>query len=1092
MATNLGLGFLFSASARGMAGALRVTQQGVAAIGAGLANIAKWASSNPIGSMIDALNLGVLRDIRSQMAGFVGMDTETARLTATIESFGVTADEAFSKVAAGLDLSGDEMARWRRTVTSAALATNTDVGGAVDAFSALHQSHLDLKKIGIPTFAQYLGLIKTAGLDGKKFTQTLGQLTNEFGLSDDQIKTLLDDYAHLSRLGNLGSEALGGMSEQLDTLRPFLVNTLKKRGPEAMMTMLRSTQALAGVMQNAFGGDPQANMAAALQLTQKLAESQFSLQGAFVGMGEIPEFQKALAQNFGSMQEAQELLSTDSVSFIRRLRDMRTELESKSPLMAASFMERMTRQLGEVDPQLANLFTQGTKVNEAFAKMGDTSGPIAGAEGALNRLEKAGMRTGRTLSDDVQLALDGFEHKLRAVGKQRIDELYRKKVIPAIGEFGDKLGELAKDDGVVGLVIRKLSDFQTIGMAAFLPMEKEWAQNLFVLAKQFAPLISALEPFMSALLPVAMLLPSLIASFATLGATLFANSGAILGALSGIAAAFAGVAFWEVALIAVAAAVHALMVGLAALAVAAGPAILLLGTDMGGKFAEMAGGWIEKMVPRIEDWVLRFSVWLDGVAAWIETAGDRGNIAQSIAQWFRDTFATGLGRGGELLSKFAPLKGVFIELGWSLVNLAGIAFDRAGLEVRAQFARMWESAVNIDWMQVGRAITTGIGSVLGSGASLVGSGLGSIDFVGMILGGIGKTEDLVIGLRKWMEDFDAASLMTSVTGKMQEFVAGIFGGPEIGGAVGEGLAGIDWGGVWSTVWEVMKATGSLVLEVDKLLLSLVWEGLKALGAGIWGFDKVLGQALWGVVTRAVPWLIEAVTGLGVAFMDAVLSLMAGIRGAMEDSMFSAFFLPITLGMKAFELIGGVVRDFWALINSIFGNSVNSVVGEDFELMWERTTTVFDGISATFWGLIDTVKLGLASLVDEFVGAWDMANRLGDAILNGVASGIGRAMAKLSAPVEFLKSVASKFGLTRIAVSTATDDNEEERQAGRRQILASGGTSEMEVLIGTLKGGFDLLHKDLLDMMKLQGSPSGRPRIAPPGTREAAVAGTGIS
>lgn len=668
---NLGLGFTFSGMADGLVDAAKSVKSGVGGVVSAVGGMAD-AVTDKIGNMSQVLQMSALNDIKGSISSFTGMDTDVARLTSTFESMRVESDAALSRIGAGLDMSGRELNRWKGRVTSAAIATNVGIGDAAQAFEALARNQIELADHGIPSFEDFIRIMQVTGMDASKFAESSAMLTKQLGLTGDQAASLYDDFALIAKQTGLGTESLNGMGDQLDALRPLLVGTLQRRGPEAVMTMLRSTQMLSGVMQEAFGGDPQQNMAAALALTQKLAESQDELNGVFVGMGDIPEFQTQVATNFGSMAEAQELMSTDAVTFISRLRDMKAGLEAKSPLVAATFMERMSRQLREIDPNLAALFTGAENVNEAFAEMGDPSGPLKGAEGALVGMGKAGHKTARTLSENLQLAMDGFDQKLRDIKGAEIDRLFYDEVIPAIGDFGNELKTISEEGGILGQLIDRMSMFEKVGAGAFLPLDTEWGKKVFVLTQVMAPFVDKILLFVVAAGAAA----AGIASMVTAGVALAPVIGSILGAvgtaIGSVASFFGFLAGWPAIIIAVIAGVALL-----------GAAIVGLGTETGEKVFDFLDGILDKTIAWASNMVPQLIEVIDG---WVQEllSIDTEEAAQAFSDWLNGSATEGVSRAGTLLTKSGQLAALAGQLAMALIELSAIAIGVAG-EIAAEY-----------------------------------------------------------------------------------------------------------------------------------------------------------------------------------------------------------------------------------------------------------------------------------------------------------------------------------------------------------------------------------------------------------------------
>ncbi len=1012
---NVGLGFIFGAVTKGMAAPIKIVASGISAVGDGLKRLGDLASKNPLGTMLDALNLGVLTDIRDQVGQLAGMNTDTQRLTSTFEQFGVQVDEAFSSVAAGLNLSAKDARKWEGIVSSAAMGTNTSIDTAVGAFKALQQQHIDLKAIGIPTFAEYLKLMKVAGLDSGKFTTTLGQLKSEFGLSDDQLKGLLDDFASISKTGNLGADAIGAMSDQVDTLRPILLATLKQKGPAAVATMLKSTQALAAVMQATYGGDPQANLTASLALTEKLANSQLDMSKAFVGLGEYPEMYAMLATNVGSVAEAERLAKSDAVGFVMQLRKVNQQMASKDPQKAAVFMERMAIQLAETSPALADVFKGGKKVDEAFAQIASASGPAA--VGALNAVTKAGFRTGRTLSEDVQLALDGFTQKIRNIEGKKMAKLFRDDVIPAISDFGDELGVLAKDDGALGLAIRKLSQFQMVGAAAFLPLDTDWGKKVLIFGKMLAPLNDMIAPFLMTMMQLVVIGPALIGVFSTLYGTVLTMVGAVLNFM-----------------------VSPLGIVTAGLLALAG--VLLLGTERGGQFTDWLVGWLVKGVDLAAKGI-------DKLAGWIDVFADQlasEESAQTFGEKMADLFTKGVERMVRIIGTMKGLGPALTKLGGALGKLMGVVFQKAKTAIEEQLA----SVKDIDWTGVAAKLRVAAGEFFAK----VFSWENIQKQIDIRENAIGVIDSMIA----WVDSIDMDGVVVQLGQKMDAFIDELFDSGRSTNAIGDAFKAIDWG----HVWELVKKGFELNFKIMEFLGKLMWEGLKAafllLGVGTEGLVRFGGRLVWGLIQGAFA--IKAQ-------LDEYLAaqLVAAFAHARD----------VVVGWK--DEVVGVFQGLWDFLVGMFGHSVNTLIGDDFKKIPGVVQPVLDWLYGAFenvfgWvkSLAETASSVLTSMVSAVVS-------VGRTVLDGVVGGITAAVSKLKDGLGFMKEIVSSIGMKLgVKIDTADATADAAKTAGRQEVLAQSGKDMMEVLIGVVKIGFDTLHGDLL-VLQRQGvatAPPARP------------------
>ena len=810
MADVLGLGFMFNATVgRAMKSSFRVVNDGISTIGEGMQLISKIAGENPLATMFSAATFGALNDLKRSLGEIVDIQGSMGNLTSRLENFSVQVDESFQQAAAGLDLSADAMQRWQRTVESAAITTNTDIGTSVAAFKALVQQNIELGDIGVESFEDWLRIIKVTNMDVQGFTSTLGLLRSEYGFTGDAVTSILDDFAELSRRGNLGADSIGSMTSQLETLRPLLVVALERDGPRAVATMLRSTQALAGVMQQALGGDVQQNMSASIALTESLARAQYDWQNAFAGIGEIPDFMTTLGQAFGSMQVSQDLVGLSSVDFIKRIRELYAVLQQRDPQQAAVFMRQLSVALGEnVSPAVASLFTDTRDLNSMFDAMGDPSGPIAGAEGAFNRLTDS-FRDGRDLSDHLTLGFEILNQRFRNLGdRDEIQKLITGKLLPAMRDMGDWMDEAVAKDGPMGRLIKTMSQFEQIGLAAFLPITEDMGVEIFKWGQMVGWAYTKFEPFVHG---VVQGITTISVALTGMGAVVntAVHSGTFLlnvwqgTSVSGVIAA------------GVIASLSAAVVGLAG--------AYALGTETGGKFAEWLKGWagrLDDMGAQLINWL---SDGIDGFVQWLETPAAVRGMTDGIVS----TVNRGVERAAEVLQQVDSIGPALQRLGGSIVSAGSVI----GSMLWDEIVKTWNSYVTTENFL---AITDKV-----LDWSLIG------------------TEWLVRGIVAL--DNMANSLIAWLGGEM----------PAHSDAMGEALAGVDWDRV-SEVFMRLAASG---WKLGEIMVKIAWASLKAAGGELYkvimGYFKRDWQRFLNDIDSIMSGLGTRIwDGLTTAFGDA--------------------------------------------------------------------------------------------------------------------------------------------------------------------------------------------------------------------------------
>jgi len=1083
MLRELGLGVVMRGAATDLKKAVDVARTGFEGIKNSIVGMNSVAGSSKFGNFINALNFTKLTDIKNQLGEYIGMDKDISRLTNTFESNRVQIDEMVSTAAVGLALSSKELNRWKSTIQSAALATNSDIGSAVESFKALTEQGVDIKKFGL-TFTEFLKTSKLLGMSGEQLSNTFSNMTT-LGLDSKTSMRLIDDMVLIAEKGHLGAAGLTSVETILNELGPLLTNTFQRKGPEAVADMVRSTQGLAAVMQDSLGIKGSESIQAALSLTTKMQEARNEYRKLFVGMGEFPELIKTIATNTGSVDEAMALLDSDSLEFIKRLRTMSQTASAKGG-SAQTFMDKFAFDLAEINPELTKLLTQGPEVERAFAKIGDVSKPIEGAAGRTAKAVKQYYRSGRTLSDSVQLSMDMFEQKVRDIRGAKIDQLFYRKVIPAMDRFALNLTQTASKDGPMGMFVRKLSEFQKIGGAAFLPLDSQnkeiagMAEQMFIFGKVTGMTVDVMQPYLDSMMKIAIVLPFLtsgltgaVGGLLGVGATIGKPFGAILsavgilgksalipfsglltklgyalglllgGPLSALGVSLAGLGSVFATITSIGGVLLTGVFAAIPLALAAIAGAFLLASDGGGRF-------VNKIVT-VLDWGLGFVAgWIDSAANYISNFADNlleGNGSISAA------FSKAFERLGKIFGTFAILKPAVKKLGGALLKLFKLSFTSAFESLK--------STLSFDGIGIGSLFSTD--DTKGSGLKKVGSNLSQslsgmltdvssylsdkfvmfsdFDYNKTILEPVSRFFDYVF---EAISGFDIAGKLSGLGDKYLAFVTGFFskkdGTKSIGSALGEWVMGavssftvflmnIDWLGVISTY------IGKPIAIALKLLLDT--------GFGLISFIPKFLQSVFTIFS-----------GIAKTVTDFIVQIVGGIFGEDVKNKMQAF---VDTAYGLFDtFVGGFLQgisDIVETVSMIFGygseNSLSRMIKRDFDLIMGYVNPVIDTMKSAFndfWGLIQWM--------------------FGNSVNTVIGEDFGKIMGWVQPVLDSLKNAFySVFESIKSIVSTASDviSTVITTVIGLGDLILTGITNSIKAAIDKLTGGFTFIKNIVTDM-----------------------------
>lgn len=487
---NMGLGFVFGAIDKGLTKGAEMAQKSITGVGDAV-NGVKSASSG-VGSMLASAFR--LPDF-GQAIGTINQFASDMKITTTQhEAYGVMADKVTQKVTAGFDLTSKEGKKMRRDISGVAFALNMDIGSVADSYKALKQSQIDVTKIGFKSFKEFQQFAEVTGLDVKKFSATMAGLKKQFKLTDEDIKDMLETGTGIGRTFGLGTEAIQGMVDTTAMLQEEAAGMFQTMGRDKTKKFIQDTQILAGAFLKAGHTAEEAQ-----QLSRGLGQSLMkgvqgirSLYAGIEGMTDLPQVAQTLTENFGTAEDAFQLLQDSPLEFMKKMSGVvsvikKTSKEPEKDLLR--FSQQMTQAFG---PGVTNMIVHG---------MEDSMGSIQALEKdiASGKLKNglhdiaAAHRDGRTMAERFSLAQDLFRTNLKHLNKELMTDSeflgkYKKATALALKE----MEPMASGNGIVAQATRMMINFSNFGIGGMISTLHPLGPALVSLAQQFGPILQAL------------------------------------------------------------------------------------------------------------------------------------------------------------------------------------------------------------------------------------------------------------------------------------------------------------------------------------------------------------------------------------------------------------------------------------------------------------------------------------------------------------------------------------------------------------------------------------------------------------------------
>jgi hypothetical protein len=324
----LGLGFMFGAKDKG---AVRVTEQigegfdsmsdSVKAVGDRTSGLLKF------GNAINALNflqVSRLTDAMQGLADKAGLGDKAQ--ADQIESWGVQFGKTYKMATAGLGKFRKEVDKYKGAISGVSFTLEVDAAEMTKAISLIVKAGYKLEDFGLNT-REVGGLMQAGILSGEQLADVLTSLAKGYGLGAKGAGNLMDSIAAIGKQTGAGADAIQVMPDALKAADAAIAAL-----PEGMAgnvdDMIKSMTILAASTQKVLGGPYQDAFQAATDVMQKMTESRQEMARTFTGLGgEFPELTSRLAETYGSIDKAFEMMSSDPATFIQEIQKVYATLD---------------------------------------------------------------------------------------------------------------------------------------------------------------------------------------------------------------------------------------------------------------------------------------------------------------------------------------------------------------------------------------------------------------------------------------------------------------------------------------------------------------------------------------------------------------------------------------------------------------------------------------------------------------------------------------------------------------------------------------------------------------------------------------------
>jgi len=469
---------------------------------AGAAGIVGMAIGPVISGFGEAVN--AVQGFGEQVGGFLpgmvqrGMDgisrmNQGINLTNSLEAEAQGLSVSARSLGANLGYTGDRLNDFTHRATSMAMALNMGSDSTGKAIRAWDEAGTELRSLGFGGAADVARFTEAFGVDADTLRNSTMQMTREFGLTTDQVRQVMSSTVAYGQASGDVSGAIGGLEASMSHMREEASLMGETLNSDELMRHAASAQALAaGLFQ--VGQTSGQTLEASQSLAQTMVDSRREFHNMFAGtQDELPGFANEIAIATGDVQQAFDAMQQGPSEFVEGMIGLveQTRQSRGDVGRLLGFMNsRLEQTLGpEQAAQLTNFFRQ------ANPEILDMMHNVAGASRNLGDMGREAHRTGRTLQESFDRALEGANTALRSVTRRDTASFVRDTG-REMRRLGGAFRDVGNQQGPLGEVVKLMSRTAQMGQLGLVP---ERFRTTAVMANQIhenmQPLIASLTSF---------------------------------------------------------------------------------------------------------------------------------------------------------------------------------------------------------------------------------------------------------------------------------------------------------------------------------------------------------------------------------------------------------------------------------------------------------------------------------------------------------------------------------------------------------------------------------------------------------------------
>lgn len=445
-------------------------------------------------------------------------------LTTAFEGTMTASTKQAGEMAAQLGMTGAEAEKFSKSAANMAYSLNLGVDEAGKAIDAFTRQGVIFRKLGLENASSVAQFAKVAGVDVKQLAGQFRLMTNNLGLSEEQIDSIIGSFQKMGEVTrdvpgsfNMIADITAVLQRQQGVLRTTFTD--QESLTKATAGFAKQTAAVAAGLYD-YTSSAEAARKMAMGLAEGLTISRENFQKLLGGLpGGIEQLER-LATAVG-VDNAKEMLSKGPMGF---LKDLFGILQGKDPASAIQTLDVFSAHLKAAfgDEFVNTVMAAAAQGGTALTKVMKSMESVQDANDAnLNGLRSM-YKDGLTFQERVERQFVEFQQKIRGyAGSERNYLETRKK---GFNELSTTLDNMRRQGGFLAELPTMLANVNKYGLAGVFG--EETAAKVSIVGDALKALQGPLQAMYSSFMALQTLLSPgglLFAGMAAFGTIFAAN-----------------------------------------------------------------------------------------------------------------------------------------------------------------------------------------------------------------------------------------------------------------------------------------------------------------------------------------------------------------------------------------------------------------------------------------------------------------------------------------------------------------------------------------------------------------------------------------